>query len=72
MTNSKISHLVNMAPRETSRGDIDEESDSGKMDLELASDDMRLNLPPSHNGVVVPQYGVYDGTQQSDAKGRAV
>ncbi|KAF8314189.1 hypothetical protein DL93DRAFT_2228021 [Clavulina sp. PMI_390] len=71
-TNSKISHLVNMAPREISQGDIDEESESGKVDLELASDHMRLSLPPSQNNVAVPQYDVYDGTQRNDAKGRAM
>ncbi|KAF8321117.1 hypothetical protein DL93DRAFT_2072810 [Clavulina sp. PMI_390] len=61
-----------MPPRETSRRDIDEESEGGKADLELGSDDVRLNLPRSRNSSGVPQYEVFDGTQQTDTKGRAV
>ncbi|KAF8314173.1 hypothetical protein DL93DRAFT_2167342 [Clavulina sp. PMI_390] len=71
MTRSKISHLVSM-PRDVSSGEMDAESESAKVDLELGGDDLSPNLRSNHHGGEVRQHGSYDGKPQSDVKAWAV
>ncbi|KAF8314171.1 hypothetical protein DL93DRAFT_2167340 [Clavulina sp. PMI_390] len=69
---SKLSHLVDMTSRDIAPGDIDEESESGKTDLELGSSDLRIDLQSEHHGAETPQYESYDGRSQGDVKSWAV